>query len=171
MMAMAAWLYYRHTLVPVQERGRALVEQIRELDGRVNEARDSLKECQAVEAETATARVAVHRLERDLPSSSAIFWVPARLKEHFRRFGFAEPLARLNTAQEDAELPGYQRIYWTIGLPLNDDPKSLGAVLLAVADLEQTERLSKVIDVTIQPDPEDSRRRDAAITVVTLVKQ
>lgn len=170
-MAMAAWLYYRDTLVPVQERGRALVEQIRDLDRRVNEARNLLRECQALEAETANARVAVHRLERDLPSGSALFWVPARLKEHFRRFGFAEPLARLNSTVEDPDLPGYQRIFWTIGLPVDYDSKNLGAVMLAVADLEQTDRVARVIDVTIQPDPENSRRRDAAITVVSLVKQ
>jgi len=66
-------------------------------------------------------------------------------------------------------LPGYQRIYWCVALPMQDVAKEIGPLLLAVANLEQTERVAHVVDVTIHADPDEPSRRTAAVTLSTLI--
>jgi len=79
--------------------------------------------------DVAGARRELHRLADELPSSPPVVWVPDHLKEHFGRLGFAELHTQVKAVAEEPDLPAYQRIYWTVELPLQDPARQMGGLL------------------------------------------
>ncbi len=170
-LLVAGWLFYSHySIGALREREHGLRFQIADLRVRVQEKIETIKDIRALEQKASNSRAELDRLESGFPTASPLVWIPARMEEHFRRFGFREPIVRLNSTRDEPELPGYQRIFWTVGLPLQEGSDYFPIVLRAVAKLEQAEPVVRVIDLAIQTDPLNSPARAAAVTVVTLVR-
>ena len=93
------------------------------------------------------------------------------VKEHFKQFGIAVTIIRLNAVQEEAELPGYSRVYWGIGLPIENAGENITSLLLAVADIESQNQYLKVLDFSIQPDAVNPLLRTVAFNIEALVRK
>jgi hypothetical protein len=168
---MAAGAFQREAIGPLQESADQNIRRIEELKRNVRDARRRIKETQDMERRAAGARAELARWNRERSAASAMVWFPARIKEHFQRFGIVEPGTRMNTSRDEPGLPGFQRTYWRVSLPLSDAEGSAAEVMRAVAQLEQDDPSVKVTDFTILPDPENLERRVAGINVSTLVRK
>lgn len=169
-LLLVAWLLGGHCL-KLQARAKLLRSQIAGLNGRVEEARKTISGIQRLEEEADTARSEINQWERSFPPDPPMVWIPPRMKEHFRRYGFGEPVVRFDAAHADPELPNYRRLYGRIHLPLNEGSYNLRNLLNAVADIEETERLTKVVGLAIQPDPSNPQGRTAIIALAALIRK
>ena len=93
------------------------------------------------------------------------------VKEHFKHFGIAVDIVRLNTLRLEDGLPGFKRAYWGVSMPMGNDGNNVTGLLLAVAELEEQNRYLKVLDFAIQPDVENPLLRTAAINIEALVQE
>ena len=138
---------------------------------RIFDGQKEVKSIRELEKKAASALTELRRLDGEFPSGPPIVWVPERIKQHFRRFGFAELTTRVETAVEEPELPGYQRIYWCVGLPIQNVKRHIGGLLLAVADLEQAEQIVRVADVEIPKEADEPGQNPVTVTFSTLVRK
>jgi hypothetical protein len=168
---LAAVLMYCQWIGPLKKRANDSQRRLVELRENLEPARETIQRVRTLEQKTAQARRELQGLKGDHPKGSALVWLPERAKEHFKQFGIAVTVIRLNTVQDEAGLPGYRRAYWGIGLPIENGEKSVNGLLLAVEQLERQNRFVRVIDFAIRPDVENPLLRTAAINIVALVQE
>jgi len=166
---LAAWVLCGRSLA-LQEHQGQLRAQIARVNDSVEQALATIASIQKLEQEADFGRSEIKRWESGFPATDPLVWLPPRIKEHFSHYGFAAPVTRLDKVQEDPELLHYQRYYWRIRLPLDERTADLRNLLSAVGEFEEVERVAKVIDVAIQPDPLNPSGRAAVITVATLLR-
>ena len=165
------WLAFNALIAPLREREHQLQSKATVLHGQLSDARNEAAEIQELELKTASGRVELHRLDNEFPSSSPRQWVPERIKKHFDRYGFAQLTTSVKSAVDEPGMPGYERISWKLNLPVQNVTQASGSLLLAVADLEQTERVVRVKDVEIHKDADEPVRSTAAVNFSTLVRK
>jgi hypothetical protein len=93
------------------------------------------------------------------------------VKEHFARFDISVPLVRLNTIQEEPELPGFEHDYWSVALPITAEGRNIAAMLVAVAEFDQQNPFVKVLDFAIRPDPENPGGRVGLLNLTALIRK
>lgn len=168
--AAGGWAFYSTQISPLRERERTTRHRIAELSGEVQGARRAMEEMRAQEGQATEARAEVDRWNQDYPAGSATAWVPELVESHFARFGIDVAIVRLNTTLEEPELPGYDRAYWSVGMPIAEANKAR-ASLLAAAEFEQQYRFVRLLDFAIQPDPHDVSRRIAVLNLSALIRK
>jgi hypothetical protein len=142
-----------------------------ELRERIEAALGAMKKVQAIEQQAARARVENQRLKSEQPAGSVLVWLPGRMEEHFSSFGISIAVSRLARVMDEPETPGYQRVYWVLGIPVEERNQKLPNLLFAVADIEDRNPYIKVIDFAIRPEPTDPRRRIATVNIAALVSK
>jgi hypothetical protein len=163
-------LFYRLEIAPVRWRAQDFLRRRADLQKQIDSGHKAIEEARVSEGEAAKAASELNRLLSGMLSGSSVMVsFPERIKEHFSRFGLPLTVVRLNTAQDEPDLPGFQRVYWSVGVPIPEKDRTFTGLLLAVAELEQANRFVNVLDFTLQPDAEDSRRRTAGVNVEALV--
>ena len=171
LLAMVAGGFYRGSIVPMRERLAENQRRIAELSGNVEHAKKRIKETQEMERRASGARAELVRWNRQRAAASAMVWFPENLKGYFRRFGIVDAVTRLNTVRPEPELPGYQRSYWAVDLPIQDGTVEFGKVLMAVGELEQAEPHVRVLDFAVRRDSANPARRTAVINLSTLARR
>lgn len=167
----AGRVFYVQSIAPLRQREAVALREVAELRQRVDGARETIKETIAQERATGKALGEVDRLRGDVPAGSAMLWLPELVRIHFARSGFAVTVVRLNTVVEEPELPDYSRGYWSVGLPVDEDPKKVTELLLAVAEIEPLNTFVRVLDFAIRADPEDPVRRVGLLNVAALIRK
>ena len=167
----AGWGYYAHSIAPLRLREAEISREVGELRVRVADARKTIAGIQAQENDADRVRSELDRLRDELPAGSAMVWLPALLKGHFARAGIAVPVVRLNTTQDEPELPGYGRGYWSAALPIDGAGRNIRTMLAAVADLEEQQPFLRVLDFAIRPDPENPKGRVGLLNLGTLIRK
>jgi len=168
-LLIAVWLIYTKSVIPLQARKQATQSQVAEVRQTLAAARATMQEVAAQQQEVARVRSALDQLHRDR-RGPAVVWFPERIKAHFQRFGLPQAVTRLNTALDEPELPGYQRIYWAVEVPIPETAKDLKGVLRAVGTMESAEATVRVIDLAIRSEPEKARQV-AVINISVLVRE
>ena len=141
-----------------QTRGSRLETQRDALQQQIQAARKSTQEIKQQEQASAKARGQLQRAQGDPPAGSALVWLPSRIKRHFDRAGIRDSVTRLNTAADEPRIPGYERTYWAVDLPLSGTPDELRLLLRAVSTLEEAEPAVLVIDLGVRVNPETQLR-------------
>ena len=162
---------YNQWIAPLKRSEDDSRRKLLELEQSLEGARKITHRAVEVEQETAYARGELNAFHGDRRKGSALVWLPDMVKEHFKQFGLAVSIIRLNAVQEEAELPGYSRVYWGIGLPVENAGKSISSLLLAVTDIESQHQYLKVLDFSIQPDAVNPLLRTVAFNIETLVRK
>ena len=116
-------------------------------------------------------RAQIDRLEEEIPGPSVRVSLPEQVKQHFARFGLRVSVVRMNSVREDYDLPGYDRGYWSVSLPIAEARDKAAASLLAVAEFEQQHPFVRILDFAIQPDPEDPAGRVGSLSLATLIRK
>lgn len=165
------WLVFRLVIAPIQYRERQVRTEIANFRRQISDAQKTLKGIQDLEMKSASTRSELHRLDSEFPDTPPVVWIPERMRQHFGHFGFVELNTRVKAASDEPELPGYQRISWSMDIPMQNITKQIGGLLLAVADLEQTLRIARVADIAIQADANEPGPRTAVVTFSTLLRK
>ena len=118
--------------------------------------------------EAERVRRELDRLYRELLAGSAMFSMPPLVREHFARFGIPVRLVRMNSTKDEPDIPGHERSFWSVALPIDEGGRNIFKMLLAVADLDQEKPFLRVIDFAIRPDPENPTARMASMNVSVL---
>ena len=168
---LVGWWYHEHTIIPLSEDQMDLQKELAGLSARVAKARATIKSAQDVEQEAMSARTSLERIEQTLPGEPPLKWVPDKVTQHFQHFGFAEPLVRLISSHPEPEKPGYERFYWSVGLPLPDAQPKFAKALFAAAELEKAEPMLRVTDLATVPDLDHPGEQIVALTVSALLRQ
>jgi hypothetical protein len=162
--------FYVHSIAPFSQRETEALREAGDLGERVDGAQKTMADIQAQEKDADRVRSELERLRDELPADAAVA-VPALVKEHFARHGIVVPLVRLNTMQEEPELPGCEHGYWSVALPIDDAGRNITAMLLAVADFDQQNPFVRVLDFSIRPDPENPGGRVGSLNLAALVRK
>ncbi len=170
-VATGAWGGYKYFVLPLEMRDAELADQTAVMRERTAGARRTIREIQAKENAAAAASIELGRLEKRLPAGAAMVWLPELLKTHFGGFGIAVPLVRFNTTQDEPELPGYSRGFWSVALPIDAAGQNIPKLLLAVTELEQQNSFVNLLDFAVRPDPEHPSGRVASINVSVLFRK
>ena len=165
------WLLMAEGIRPLRKRDRANQEKTAELRNEAAAARRTIQDVQDKERETAPVQAEFERWSRERPADSAVVWFPERISAHFKRFAVATAATRLNTILEDPDLPGFQRSFWAVELPLGAGVGEISKVLLAVSELERAERHVRVIDFAIRPAAENPQAQTAVLNCSTLARE
>lgn len=171
LMILGCWALHGAWIAPLRESERIAAQRIEELSGKLESAHAAIEEVRTLEQRAASARAELDRWRRERPAASAMLWFPERIREHFRRAGFAEAVTRLNTTRAEAKLPRFQRSFWAMELPLRAQPGEIGKVLLAAAELEQAEPHVRVLDFAIRRGAGDTHQLTAVLNVSTLARE
>lgn len=165
----AAWAFHSQWIAPLSLRAQDSVRKSAELRERLGSAVETVREVKACEQELGKARTALGRLLGDCPRESVMVALPERVRQHFAQFGLPLGVIRLNATQDTPGLPGYQRVFWSMALPVSESDRNATGLLLAVAELEERNRFIKVLDVSLQPDAEDPLQRTAGINFMAVL--
>ena len=162
-------VFQLQSIVPFRVQETAARRGVAELQGRIADARNAILQFRALEKDADRKRGELERLQGEPPASVVMVSFPERLKEHFSHFGLRVGVVRMNANLDEAGLPGYKRIYWSMALPIEKADRNITGLLLAIAELEQKDPGIKVIDFALQRDAEDARMRVANVNVSILV--
>jgi len=162
------WLIYRLFVAPLREREWQIRTATTDLGNRILAARKLKNEIQELEDKAAKANAEIRRSEAGLPTNPQIVWVPQRVRLHFGRFGFSQFATSVQSTEDEPALPGYQRLNWSVVVPLENVTKQIGNLLLAVAELEDAERTIRIRDIAIPRGVDESNQNMATVTFSTL---
>jgi hypothetical protein len=162
------WAVYHYAIAARYELHGQIAAQCATMRESIEKGQAEVELALTLEKEAAEARRELHRMGLDTPAEEAMVGVPTRVQAHFRRFGFAEPSVRMNSAIKDRKFPRYERIVWGVGLPMQHDSKDISRLLLAVAELQDAERNVHVSDVSIHEDGVHPGRQIATVTLSLL---
>jgi hypothetical protein len=166
---LAALLLNHYTLGPRRRQVNELTRQTQELRQSIAAARATVQTVKAQEQAASAVRFALRQRRQTLPSGEIIAWFPTRMKDHFAQMGIANAVTRLNTEFAEPNMPGFQRTYWAVDLPLPGSRSDMSRLLIAVAALEETDSIAKIMDLAIRT--EDSTGHRTAIMNVSALTE
>ncbi len=169
----AAWCFHSRWIVPLQRCELELAGGLADVRQRLADARIEIREAVKQEQEqgSVNARMELSSLRGDRPGEPAVVWLPPKLRTDLAQFGIEEAVIRQNSAVPEPGLSGYERTYWRLTLPPQGGMRTMTGVLLAVADLEQSDRRLKVLDFSFQCDAVDSRWPAGGFNISALVRK
>lgn len=170
-LATAGLLAYDGWILPSRQRNQELAQRVVAMTRDLQQARVTLQQVRDLENEASEARGALDRRVDRFSGDSAQVWLPALVKEHFKRFGIEIEVIRFNAVREAEGMPGYRRAYWGIGVPVPGGTTGISGLLYAVAELEQQNQILKVIDFEVRPNVENDLLLEGVMNVAALIRE
>jgi len=165
----ANWTLYVQAIRPQREREADARREVAALNAQIAAAFQVGVEIRDLETQRASERAELAKLRSDLPSTATVVWLPERLRQHFERFGFPGAATRLNTTLEEPALPECEESYWRVAIPLLDAKHHTGKLLSAVADLDVADGFIRVLDLAVEPNPENQLQPIATLNISTVL--
>lgn len=165
------WWLNSKVSTPLRLRAEDSSRQLGELQDKARAGRKTLDQIEAAGQKAEEAGTALNRLLSNETAHSMTVSFPDKTKRHFTRLGYPSAVVRLNVIKDEPDLPGCQRIYWSVGLPLPETGRGAPGLLDAVVEFEEQNQMIKVLDFVLQPHPEDPRQRMAGFNVVALIRK
>lgn len=165
----SVWLFSQYVITPLRLHEKDSVLRVGELRQQLDSAHAALRGIGNPKKDLEDERSALNRLAGESALKSTMGSFPENVRQHFARFGVPLRVMRLSTIQEMPDLPGYQRVYWSVGLSVAKADRTLTGLLISVAELEEQNRFIKVLDFALQPDVEEPGARTVGINLVTLL--
>ena len=167
----AGWKYESASLDMLRNREAAALREIADLSGRIEKAEEVLASGRDEQGEADRIESELKRLQGELPTGSAMVSLPAMVKGHFESRGVPVQVIRLNTTREEPEIPGYERDFWSVAIPIEEAGRNMTKFLRAVADLDRENPFLRILELAVRPDPVNPGRRLATLNVTTLVQK
>ena len=169
-VALAAGLgFYWISIAPLTQQETEARRIVSDLRGRIESARITIDQVRAAEQNAGSSQGELERLQGDLPAGLTIISAPTLVREHFARFGIAVSVVRLNTTQNEPDIPGYQRGFWSVALPIDAASRNIVPMLRGVADLDQQNSSVRILDFAIRPDPVTPGGRVGVLNLAGLI--
>jgi hypothetical protein len=171
LLATAGWIYWSEAMSPLLYQEQANRHRMAEASLKLKSERAAVHEIRLLEERVAETRTELDRWKHERPADSAMFWFPEQIQKHFRQFGVATPVTRLNTAKEEPGMPRFERSYWAVDVTMGRGSRECTKMLLAVAELEKQNPHTRVIDFAIWEDPEAPSQSRVVINLSTLARR
>lgn len=165
------WTFHGRSIAPLRQSEKDTMAEVVHLRASIKSGKITIAETRTEEQAARLSRRELERSKDDPSGKPPSVWLPALVKEHFTRLGIAGPVVRLNMTEEESGIPGYERAYWFVSLPIDEAGRNIATILLGVADLDQRNPLVRVLDFAVQSDPDDPTRRVAALNVAILSRK
>jgi hypothetical protein len=164
-------LFYAATVPAPARRVREARADLAAANARMRASSEAIQRVRNLEQECAGIRKQL--AQRSDATITPLVWFPQEMSKHFEQFGITKVSTRINTGLPEPALPGYQRTFWAVTLPLEEDPAEVVRTLLAIASLEAGDPLLRVHTVSAIADagPEVLGGRRATVTVSLLTRQ
>lgn len=160
------YVYFNILIGGISENEARRQKLIDGLEPKITEAKKQIRKTAELEKQAASVSESLDEIRGMIPEGAPIAWFPPKMAEYFKRQGVEKVTTALNSELPGAELEGFRRISWTIGIPRVEFAK-LG---IALAGLENEMPLLEVQRVQIGLIKEDPKYQSATLTVVTIVK-
>jgi hypothetical protein len=167
----AAWECHGRLIAPLRKLEAAAVADAGDMRERIGRAQKTIVETRTLEQDPAGARSQLRSLLGNRPSGSALVWFPARIEKHFGRLNGEGVVARFNSVLEQPELPDFERSHWAVEMPVGDTAAAFRDVCAAIADFESADPALRVLDVVIQPVPNDPMQRRLVMNLSFLCRK
>ena len=167
----AGWAWHAQWVAPLQEKESAHRRAAAGLKERIGEAQRVIGEVRALEVRKDSERHETQALFASQPNDSAVVWFPERMKQHFERAGLGGAVTRLNTILDEAGLPGFERSYWAVEVPIGAATQKVLEACLSVAEIEPLDPSIRVLDVAIHPESGDPTRGHVVVNVALLSRK
>lgn len=160
------YVYFNVLIGGISENEGRKKKRMAALEPKIMEAKKQLRRTSQLETEAASVSESLDEVRGMIPEGAPVAWFPPKMAEYFKRQGVEKATTTLNSELPEAELEGFRRLSWTIGIPRVEFAK-LG---IAIAGLENEMPLLEVQRVQIGPIKEEPKYQSATLTVVTIVK-
>lgn len=170
-LAAASWLVYGQELAPHYASEAEQSAAVTALADKLHRTRLAIRDAQRAEQRVAPALRELEDLRRPIPAGPAATWFPALLTDHLSKFQLTASGIRLVALRQDQKQPGTERGYWSVGISAGPRGQEIGKILLAVADLETRYPFMRLVNFSIDPNPEKPGERIAAVNVTSLIKE
>lgn len=161
--------FYLQETAPLRAQAAKILREVAELSGQIDAAHKAIAEVHAEKKDTEASRSAGERLHDGCPAGPPMVWVPALIKDHFARSGTAVLITRFITIQDEPNLPGQERGFWSTALAIGEAGRNITPVIHGIADLEQQHPYVRVLDFAIRTDPENPGQRVALFNLTALI--
>ena len=165
---LAAWIFYRQSIVPLRDRERDTQRKLADLRAQIGSASSMLDELRALRQGAALGAAALERLQGELPRGSVMAWFPTRVRQSFARSEIPVSSIRLNTAQPVPGLSRCESAFWHLVVPISSASRGITGLLFALSEIERQEPFVRVLDFSVNADPADPKRGTAAINMAVM---
>lgn len=171
-MGFSAWAFMERgkTMRPIIAKEHSNQLGLAKLATQLADARKELDGKPELERQTASVRTELLRWSGKVPVGSAKVWFPDWLKEQLTSLGIKESQIRLNSEVPEPGLSGFKRTFWHVSLPEQAGLKNIPKFLLALQELDQRERLMKILDCTLQAGPDGQQSPTGGFNVEAIVE-
>jgi hypothetical protein len=141
------------------------------INGQIQVANASIQETLKLERES--SRMRMQLAYRHHAGASPLVWFPEEMSRFFEQFGIRDVSTRVNTGEAESGIPGYQRTFWAVALPLRDGATEMDRAILAISELERADRLLRVHSVSASASAGSNvlGGRTATVTVSLLTRR
>ncbi|HEX4083948.1 MAG TPA: hypothetical protein VHY22_03475 [Chthoniobacteraceae bacterium] len=157
--------YFAYLLGPVQENEQKANSGIAALEPQIADAKKQIVTTADLEKKAPAATALLNGLKNSIPDGAPIAWFPPKIADYFKARGIQKVTTHLVSTTPD-DMPGFRRMVWSVDVP-KVEFVPLG---IAISNLENTEPLLTVLNVTVDAVRDDAQYQHATLVVSTLVK-
>jgi hypothetical protein len=157
--------YFNYLLGPLQLSEKRATDGIAAALPQISADKKELNNATALEQQAPQATAFLDSIKNSIPDGAPIAWFPPKITDFFKGRGIDKCTTHLISEAADP-LPGFKRMVWSVDIP-RVEFVPLGQ---AVAELENSEPLLTVLNVSIDAAREDAQYQHATLTLTTLVK-
>lgn len=159
--------YFEWLLKPLKARQTATTKSIAALEPAISKAKAQLARDASVSAQAPIATATLATIDSMIPEGAPVAWFPPRMADFFKSRGIDRVTTRLNSEVAMPGLPGYRRLTWAVDLPRVE----WLSFASAVAQLENTEPLLWIENLTVESLRDQADAQHVFLTVINIVKK
>lgn len=161
------YCYFNFFLGPLNRSRESMTQTIADLQAKTASSKSEMKKTDNLEVEAKEAKVRYEALKKTTADGAPIAWFPPKMRSFFEEHGIDKASARLESSGDfsQTELSGWIKDGWMIDLPQSE----FGVLGHALAELESSEALLYIRNITIRAVPDDPQFQQVALSVQTVL--
>jgi hypothetical protein len=161
------YVYWTFFLGPLNTKINKVQREIQSTESKLAKSRDEIGNATKLEQRAKEATERFSLLKSLCPEGAPIAWFPPRIRTFFANWQIEKATVRLDGTfqSKESELAGWSRHNWQIDLP-QADYDILGR---ALAELENTEPLLSVTNLTIASSAEQTHSQKVTLAVAAMI--
>ena len=172
-MGFSAWAFMERgkTMRPIIAKEHSNQLGLAKLATQLADARKELDGKPELERQTASVRTELLRWSGKVPVGPSKVWFSVWLRQQLESSGIRESQIRFNAEIPEPGVSGFKRSFWNVSLPAQAELRDIPKVLLALQEIEQRERLIKILDCNFQHGPDGNQPLTGTFNVEAIIEE
>ncbi len=172
-LGFSQWTFIEHrkSMRPIVAGEQANQLRLTELASKLADARKELDGKPELERQTASVRTELLRWSGKVPVGPSKVWFSVWLRQKLESSGIRESQIRFNAEIPEPGVSGFKRSFWNVSLPAQAELRDIPKVLLALQEIEQRERLIKILDCNFQHGPDGNQPLTGTFNVEAIIEE